>query len=217
MTFAYSPFLWGAILVGVPIVLHLIMRQKPRRQEFPALRFIQRRRDVNRRRMRLQHLLLLLLRMAAIVLLALALAQPSLAPESAFSGVFGDQEAPVAAALLFDTAPRMAYRQENRTRLESAQEMGRWLLAQLPDGSQFAVLDTRREGGGFQVDRGSAEDRIDRLETIADSRSLVAVVEDAIQLLKESPLPRQEIYVFTDLSRAAWPTDQAARLQKRIA
>ena len=62
MTFLHLTLLAGTALVALPIVLHLIMRRRPTRLEFPALRFIQKRHDVNRRRLRLRHLLLLLLR-----------------------------------------------------------------------------------------------------------------------------------------------------------
>ncbi len=104
MTFLNLALLYGAGMIAVPIILHLIMRQKPKLLEFPALRFIQRRHDLNQRRLRLRHLLLLLLRAAAIALLAMALARPSIR----FSHRFGSQEAPVAAALVFDAAPHMA-------------------------------------------------------------------------------------------------------------
>jgi uncharacterized spore protein YtfJ len=66
----------GALFVSVPIVLHLAMRQKPKPMIFPALRLVQARRETNRRRMRLRHLLLLLLRCLAIALLAAAFARP---------------------------------------------------------------------------------------------------------------------------------------------
>src|SRR3990172_7473842 len=137
MTFVNPLLLAGTSLVAIPIVLHLIMRRKPRRFEFPALRFIQKRHDVNRRRLRLRHLVLLALRALAIVLLAAALARPSVK----LSGNLGSQEAPVAAALVFDTSRRMEYQHENRTRLEVAQELGLWLQAQLPRESQIAVLE----------------------------------------------------------------------------
>ena len=61
MTFLHLSLLAGSALVAVPIILHLIMRKKPTRLEFPALRFVQKRADANRRRLRLRHLLLLLL------------------------------------------------------------------------------------------------------------------------------------------------------------
>ena len=78
MTFINPLLLAGTALVAIPIVLHLIMRRKPRHLEFPALRFLLRRHDTNQRRLRLRHLLLLLLRAAAVALLAMALARPSL-------------------------------------------------------------------------------------------------------------------------------------------
>ena len=95
--------------------------------------------------------------MAVIVLLALALARPSILA----SGMLGDQEAPVAAALVFDTNPRMQYRQQNQTRLEVAQETAQWLLPQLPAESDVAVVDSRTGVGRLRrrSGRGAAAHR----------------------------------------------------------
>ena len=214
LSFVNPLLLAGTALVALPIVLHLIMRRKPRHLEFPALRFLQRQHDVNQRRLRLRHLLLLALRIAAIALLAFALARPSLK----LFGALGSQKAPVAAALVFDTSRRMEYRHENRTRLEVAQQMGLELLDGLPPASQVGVLDTRLGPAAFQVDRGAARDRIERLVTIANSQSLVSAMEEALRLVvEESELAQREIYVFTDTARVAWPDDSAARLRDRIA
>ena len=79
MTFVNVSLLAGAALVAIPIVLHFILRQKPKSLIFPALRFIQERRETNRRRLKLRHWLLLLLRCALIAILALLLASPSVA------------------------------------------------------------------------------------------------------------------------------------------
>ncbi len=208
----------GLFLVGVPILLHLVMRQKPRLLEFPALQFVQRRHETNQRRLRLRHLLLLMLRAAAILLMGLALARPSIKPHAAgFSGAIGSQEAPVAAALVFDTAPRMEYRQQNQTRLEAAQKLGVWLLGQLPRESDVAILDTRLGPGKFQVDLLAAEKRIERLEIVANSQPLTRAVQEALRRLDQSELPRKEIYIFTDLTLAAWPADSAAELHKQFA
>src|SRR6188474_1576593 len=77
MAFVNLALLAGGISVAIPVVLHLMMRQKPRPMVFPALRFIQQRRIANQRRLQLRHWLLLALRCAAIGLVALALARPS--------------------------------------------------------------------------------------------------------------------------------------------
>ncbi len=123
----------------------------------------------------------------------------------------------MAAALLFDAAPHMEYRHENQTRLEAARTMGSWLLTQLPEQSEVAVLDTRLGTvAAFQADRGAARDRIKRLETLANSQPLTAALDGAVKLLRQSHLERKELYIFTDLSRGAWPAEQAAQLQQRL-
>ena len=77
MSFLHVPLIAiGSLFVGVPILLHLLMRRKPKPMVFPALRFVRQRQQINQRRMKLRHLLLLLLRCAALVVLAAALARP---------------------------------------------------------------------------------------------------------------------------------------------
>ena len=92
MEFANPLLLGGAAFAALPVILHLVMRQKPKHLSFPALRFLQVRQMANRRRLQLRHLLLLLLRIAAICLLAFALARPSVKS----TGTVIDGEAPVA-------------------------------------------------------------------------------------------------------------------------
>lgn len=80
MTLINASLLGGLLLAGLPILLHMIMRARPKRIEFPALRLLQARRVSNARRLRLRHILLLTLRTIVIVLIVLALARPSLPP-----------------------------------------------------------------------------------------------------------------------------------------
>jgi hypothetical protein len=80
MVLTHPLLLLGLGLVVVPVILHLLMRAKPKKLVFPALRLIQNRKRTNSRRMRLRHLGLLILRMAVIGLLAVAVARPSVPP-----------------------------------------------------------------------------------------------------------------------------------------
>jgi hypothetical protein len=209
LSFLTPAMLIGAALIAVPIVLHLVMRQVPKHIVFPAMRFIVRREQANRRQLQLRHLILLLLRAGAIALLALALARPSIKAQ----GALGSQEAPVAAALVFDTSPRMAYRQDNQTRLEVAQSTAHWLLGQLPAESEVAVLESEQPAGDFAVDLGAAEQRIAQLKPAATATPLPEAVAKALPLVRKKEQQRKEIYLFTDLSRGAWPTDVSGRLK----
>jgi hypothetical protein len=200
LSFLTPLLLGGAALVAVPIVLHLLMRRKPVKHEFPAVRFLKERVQANRRRLRLQHLLLLLLRMAAIALVALALARPVLRG----AGWLGDREGPVAAAFIFDTAPRMELRDANRTRLEQAAELARVLLAKLPPSSKVATIDTGGGAAAFAPLIAAAAARIDRLAVATPAITLRGAIDEGLRLLDTSPLARKELYVFTDCSHGAW-------------
>jgi len=200
LSFLTPLLLGGTALVAVPVVLHLLMRRTPVKREFPALRFLRQRAVANRRRLRLHHLLLLLLRMAALALVAFALARPVLRG----AGWLADGEGPVAAALVFDTAPRMLLREGNRTRLEQAAAMARGLFEKLPAGSKVSVLDT---GGGpvaFSPTVAAAAARVDRLAATTPTATLPQTLAAALRLLDGSTLPRREVYLFTDCSRGAW-------------
>ncbi|MFM8413446.1 MAG: BatA domain-containing protein [Planctomycetota bacterium] len=200
LSFLSPLLLGGAALVVAPIILHMVMRRTPVPHTFPALRFLKERAIANRRRLQLSHLLLLLVRMAAILLLALSLARPVLRG----AGWLPDAEGPVAAALVFDTAPRMMLRAGNRTRLEQAVTLARGLLDKLPAESRIAVLDTTGTPAAFDPTRAATEVRLDRLDAATPSRSLPAAIADARRLLETADLERRELYVFTDCSHGAW-------------
>lgn len=198
--------------MAVPVVLHLIMRQQPRRLMFPPLRFIQARREANRRRLRLRHWLLLFLRCAAVACLALALARPSIQG----SGWLGGQEAPVAAALVIDTGPTMAYRRNGKPRIEDAREIALWLLKQLPPDSDVAVLASQSGPSVFAVDRAAAAAIVERMRVDPGSPPVARRVDDALRLVDQSEKRQKEVYIFTDLTRTGWPDADAQAIQARL-
>ncbi|MCG8652877.1 MAG: BatA domain-containing protein [Pirellulales bacterium] len=78
MTFLNATLIFGVAAASVPIVLHLIARREPRQVVFPSIRFLTKRFDSNRSRIRIKRWWLLALRIAAIVAFALALARPAI-------------------------------------------------------------------------------------------------------------------------------------------
>src|SRR2546427_11117420 len=121
MTFVHPLLLSGLVLAGIPILVHLIMRQKPKHLPFPALRFLLQRHRTNQRKLQLRHLLLLALRILLIAVLCLALARPKV-----LSGNLPLLEGrPVAAVLIFDTSLSMEYSASGKSRLGEARQRGR--------------------------------------------------------------------------------------------
>ncbi len=131
--------------------------------------------------------------------------------------IIGDEEAPIAAVLLFDTSPRMQYVRENQTRLEAGGETGLWLLEQLPRGSQAAIADAHPGSIVFSPDLSTARAAIQRLRITNTPRPLAEKLQAAIRLLAASENERRELYVFTDLSRQAWRVAHEADLRQTLA
>lgn len=75
--FINQPVLILAALAAIPVILHFLLRHRPKKLLFPALRLLQLRKKNNIRRLRLKHIWLLLLRIAIIVLLVFAVARPT--------------------------------------------------------------------------------------------------------------------------------------------
>lgn len=78
MTFLHSGLLAALVLTAVPVLLHLLLKQKPKKIDFPALRLVQSRTKRSTKRLRLRHLLLLALRVLVICGMVFAAARPLL-------------------------------------------------------------------------------------------------------------------------------------------
>jgi len=89
MTFLNAAILFGLGLTALPVILHLLLRNRPKKLPFPALRLLLQTKKSNTRRLKLKHLWLLLLRILLIALMVLALARPTL-PAADYSLSTGD-------------------------------------------------------------------------------------------------------------------------------
>ncbi len=230
----------GAALVGLPILLHLIMRQEPKRLPFPAFRFLKQRRQINQRKIRLRHLLLLLLRMALIALICLSLFQPTLLSD----GLSLRGNRPIAAVLVIDTSPSMGYVLADRggltgnrlARLKLLDESseGAWtcldegrglameILEDLPSASRVAIVDTADRQPFWANSVAEARQRIrDLKKPRANSASVTRALETAYDMLAkvdsenepgQEPFPRL-LAVFSDRTVNSWDASRLPELQ----
>lgn len=212
MSFLSPALLFGAALVAVPVILHLVMRRRVQQLVFPALRFVQQRRRTNQTKLQLRHWLLLALRCAAIGLLAFALARPV----SSGTGLAGGAETPAAVGLVFDVSPNMAYRELGETRLEAAQALGKWLVNQLPAEAALVVGDTAGHAATSAIDRDGATLRISRLATSASAGRLAKSLTDTFARLGQNAAVKREVFVFTDLASSAWSEREQAEVKQLL-
>ena len=99
--------LFGALLFGVPLIIHLLNRRRYQVKSWAAMSFLLRAYKRTRRRLRLEHFLLLLVRCLIIALLAAAMARPFVPSDSLFAGL-GERSRSVVAVI--DGSYSMGYR-----------------------------------------------------------------------------------------------------------
>src|SRR6185312_4051047 len=92
MGFLAPAFLAGLAAIAVPVIIHLINRERRVVVEFPSLMFLQRIPYKSVRRQKIRHILLLILRCAAIALLVAAFARPFFQRRAAAVGGAGARE-----------------------------------------------------------------------------------------------------------------------------
>jgi hypothetical protein len=123
------------LLVGGPLVAHLVRRRDLPEVTLPTVRFLARALAESQRRRRINHLLLLLVRIGCVVLAALGMAAPFvLVPVAA-----GDGQR-TALALVVDDSRSMMAKGDHGTLLEEAISRAKAACAALPDGSTVTLV-----------------------------------------------------------------------------
>ncbi len=105
MNFLAPAFLAGIVAIAVPVIIHLINRERRVVVEFPSLMFLQRISYKSVRRQKIRHLLLLILRCLALALLVFAFARPFFQRRQSAIGKTGAREV----VILLDRSSSMGY------------------------------------------------------------------------------------------------------------
>src|SRR6202040_3584959 len=107
MTFLAPLFLVGLGAIAIPVVIHLIQRERKRVVEFPSLMFVRRIPYQSVRRRRIRHWFLLLMRPGALALIVAAFARqfPPAGSAAAVAASGGSREL----VILLDHSASMGY------------------------------------------------------------------------------------------------------------
>ena len=222
MSFQNPALAWGALAFAVPLVIHLLNRSRFRTVDWGATHLLAEVVRTNRRRFRLDQLLLLLVRCAIPALLAFCLAQP------VWTGGFGGNgggaagDGPVSLALVLDDSRSMgAPGESGTTRFEEAKEAAKTLIAGAGKGSDLTIV---RAGGppvaltdAPTFDAAALAAALDPLEPVHGPADLPAAVEAALAALDGMSHADRELIVLSDFAPADFPTDAAAALGRRVA
>jgi len=205
LSFLSPLFLLGALAVGIPVVLHLFRRRDDPVVPFSAMRFLHQMPIEQARRRRLQDLLLLALRVAALLLLAIGFARPYLqSPMSA-------SEAGVTVVAV-DVSASMG----DATRFARAQALAQQAIDKAPTGDEVAVVqfagraDVLVESG---PDRNAARAAIARLRPSFGPTRYHAAIARGLDVVGTRT---GRLVLVTDLQSSGWTSADAVGLPARV-
>jgi len=189
MQVLYPNFLWALLAVGGAILIHLLQLRRPQRVLFTNTGFIREVELTINRQRRLQELLILFTRIAAITLLVLAFCQPYIpAKEKKSSNGYND------VAVLIDNTPSMqaqGTRQDNL--LQEALAEARILSKSYDATSKFELIN---EHAGTATRAGYEA----KLADIEAAKGKVNWDKLSSQYLVKSS-NQQPLYIFSDFQK----------------
>ena len=196
MSFLTPLFFAALVALGVPILIHMIQRQRTEVIEFPSLMFVRKIPFHSLRRQRVRHWLLLLLRCAALALLIAAFARPFFRSAVLVAVTGGSREV----VILVDRSYSMGY----GNRWERARDAARGIVRDMAPDDQATIIffDSGAQAGARSTrDRASLLAAIDQAELGAGTTRYGPALQLAQGIFEDSDQPRLEAFLITDFQR----------------
>jgi hypothetical protein len=207
MTFLAWGFLFAALAAAIPVVLHMINRQRAKDLPFPTLRFLRISVQKTRRRKRIHDLLLMLIRALVLILIAFGLADMRLTTLKSLLG----GGAKSAVAIILDNSASMGTTDPERPRFETATNAVQQILDELQGGDQVALFPTCGESLPDQDQLDDTQTKVQQVLALCRQRGvtyeradLAAKLRQARKLLAGSKASHKQIYVISDFQPVSW-------------
>ena len=201
LTFLTASFaIAGAIGASIPLILHLLNRERARRLIFSTVRFIQMSHQTNVRRHKLKRLLLLLMRILMLALLGLAFARPFFADAPVITQKTGGKRN---AVIILDTSYSMQYEGV----FENAKKEAVEILDGL-DASDAACLILSSDNARVVAPLGSEFSHIrtalNNAETSDEHTDYLDAMQTADEVLQSIPIGGKQVYLIGDMQKRGW-------------
>jgi len=201
MSFLAPLFFLGLGTIVVPILVHLIQRERKRVIHFPSLMFVQKIPYQSVRRRRIRHWFLLLMRAAAIALVVAAFARPFF-PEGAAASIAaagGSREI----VILLDQSASMGY----GDRWQRAADAARSAINSIGANDRATLVLFGRnaeENMRATSDRGRLEAALGTAKVTAGATRYGPALKLAESILARSTLQRREAILISDFQKSGW-------------
>jgi hypothetical protein len=194
-------FLLGLAALAVPVLVHLIQRERKNPIAFPSLMFVSRIPYQSVRRRRITNWPLFLLRCLAVILIVLAFSRPffSQTPVQAAAALSGSREV----VILLDRSASMGYGDT----WQRAKDAAKQVIDDLDGGDQATLVLFDRNAEEYvraTGDRARLSAAVDAADLSSGATRYAPALRLAQSLLSRSTLGRMEVVAITDMQRTGW-------------
>ena len=209
LTFLAPLFLLGVAAVAVPVIVHLVNRERRTAVAFPSLMFLRRVPFKSVRRQRIQHRALFALRCLALALLALAFARPFLNREPKNATVNGAGARDL--IVLLDRSYSMAYGDRWSRAIAAAENA----ISSIGPADRATLVLFDHEAvatAGPTGDITLVRAAIKEAQPGAGNTRYAPALAVAQQLVDRAERPRREVLMISDFQRGGWDGQELPRL-----
>ncbi len=217
MAFLNAYLLGGLILAGVPIIIHILNRRRFKRIDWAPMKYLKLTIRRNRRRLRIEQLILLAMRTLVVILIILAVSRPVLSPSALGSWLAGRGR--TSRIIVLDDSLSMDYRNQGRSAFDRAKTACGQLLSAIGAQDGVTILTTSAPD-----DPLIKEAHIDDPNKIAATVTALPISDTNSdwpstfraldRILSSATFPQKQIVLITDLRKNGWApsvTDTANR------
>ena len=212
MAFLAPLLLLGLAALAIPVLVHLIHRERAQVIQFPSLMFLERVPFRSMRRQKIRNWPLFLMRCAALILLILAFARPFFTGSNAIAGALGGGREIV---LLLDQSYSMGYG-DHWARAQAAARQALDTLGADDRATLVLFAQSARAGTQATVDHASLRAAIDRAEVGVGVTRFGPPLKLAEGILERSELAEREVILISDFQKNAWVGDEAIEFAEGI-
>ncbi len=211
--FLHGALLWGAGLIFLPVLIHLLRRRLVLRHRLPTFEFLLRTQRRITNRSRLRNWILLFLRVCAVGIAVFLASRPLLATEG---GVSGGGWFPSHSVVVLDNSASMGFSTSGGSRFEVARRAVRRMIEDMSEADRMSIAATverRADGPLRQLSRRDALAALDGIRQTDGKGAPARVVRRAL----ESASPRagrRSVVVFSDFAQGDWKSFQIRNIKQ---
>ena len=196
MEFSNSILLWTSIAGLLPVIIHLLNKEKPKPVSIPTVKFILKAVEKSAGKRKVNSLLLLAIRILILLTLSFLIAKPFFAEPK------HQQNSDIYTVLIIDNSFYTSHTNSEGTQFNKIKNTALKIINELPHGAYISISDNDAPSPFTNI-KDYAKNKITTLPISNNYIDIHSKIQQAITLLNTQKV-KGKIFIISDLNKGAW-------------